>query len=341
MAEALAVRPQAPPLRLGLHLSLLALTIVSTTIAGAMMAYRPGLGDTELLSAGASFAAALLAILLSHEMGHYVFARIHRVDTTLPYVIPAPPFLPGLGMVSFGTLGAVIRMRSPIPTRDALVDIGAAGPIVGALVAIPLLFLGLGWSTVIASATADHSFWFGHETGLSLLLTLVRAAAHQLGITLPPVLAHAVAPPPTSHVLSLGDNLLMRLAQWIVFGVLPPGQDVVVHPVAMAAWFGLLVTSLNLFPLGQLDGGHVSYAVLGPKGHRLLGRAVSYGLLLMAFFSSLSWLLWWFVSSRFIGLGHPPVQNDRRPLGPLRLTICVLSLLLFIATLIPVPMDQI
>jgi membrane-associated protease RseP (regulator of RpoE activity) len=126
----------------------------------------------------------------------------------------------------------------------------------------------------------------------------------------------------------------------MVFGVLPPGQDVVVHPVALAAWFGLLVTSLNLFPIGQLDGGHVSYALLGPKWHRILGRAVGIGLLLMGLLSSFSWLVWWLVSTRFIGFGHPPVENSSRPLGALRLTICALSLLLFIATLIPVPMDQ-
>jgi len=320
MAEAVAVRPQAPPLRLGLHLSLLGLTIVTTTLAG-----------------GPAFAAALLAILLSHEMGHYVFARIHRVDTTLPFVIPAPPFL-GL----LGTFGAVIRMRSPIPTRDALVDIGAAGPIVGALVAIPLLFLGLGWSTVLTTPTADHSFWFGHETGFSLLLTFANDVAHRFGSTLPSALARFLPPSLSAgSVTFLGDDLLMRLAQRLVFGVLPPGQDVLVHPVAKAAWFGLLITSLNLFPLGQLDGGHVSFAVLGPKWHRIVGRAVGYALLLMGLFSSLSWMVWWLVTTRFIGFGHPPVENAGRPIGPLRLTICVLSLLLFIATLIPVPMDSI
>jgi membrane-associated protease RseP (regulator of RpoE activity) len=318
VAEAVAVRPQAPPLRLRLHLLLLALTIITTTIAG-----------------GPAFAAALLAILLSHEMGHYVFARIHRVDTTLPFVIPAPP-LPGL---SFGTFGAVIRMRSPISTRDALVDIGAAGPIVGAIVAVPLLFLGLSWSTVTASPTADHSFWVGHETGLSLALELLRDLAQRFRFALPAAIAHA---PPLSvvHVTALGDNLLMRFAQRLVFGALPPGQDVVVHPVALAAWFGLLVTSLNLFPIGQLDGGHVSFAVLGPKWHRRVGRLTGYALLLLGFFSSLSWLVWWLITTRFIGFSHPAIENPRRPLGALRVVVCVVSLLLFIATLIPVPMDQ-
>ena len=138
MAQAIAT-VAAPPLRLGLHLALLFLTLLTTTLAGIFVAYRPGLGDLELVRAGAGFAFTLLAILLAHEMGHYLFARVHHVDTSLPYVIPAPPILPGLGLVSFGTLGAVIRMRSPIATRDALVDVGASGPICGAIVALPLL----------------------------------------------------------------------------------------------------------------------------------------------------------------------------------------------------------
>jgi membrane-associated protease RseP (regulator of RpoE activity) len=302
MAEAVLARPVAPPLRLGVHLLLLVATIVTTT-----------------LYAGGWFSFALLAILLSHEMGHYVFARIHRVDTSLPYVIP---MLPGY---TFGTLGAVIRLRSPIPTRDALVDIGAAGPIVGALVALPLLFLGLHWSTVAPSPSADQSFWVGHHNGI----TLVRSLLGQ-------------GPPPIelgNGPMNLGDNLLMRLAQRLVFGKLPAGQDVMVHPMAMAAWFGLLVTSLNLFPLGQLDGGHVSYAVFGPRGHRIIGQLVSYGLLLLGVFSSTSWFFWWGLTL-VLGRRHPPLENPGQPLGPLRLAICVLSLLLFVATFIPVPIDQ-
>jgi membrane-associated protease RseP (regulator of RpoE activity) len=285
--------------RLGFHLMLLLATILTTT-----------------LSVNFEFAAALLAILLAHETGHYVFARIHRVETSLPYVIPAPPGL------TFGTFGAFIRMRSPIATRDALVDIGASGPIAGALVALPLLFLGLRWSHLAPSPAATGSFWFGRNSGLNLLLEL----SHK-------------AEPQARHLTSLGDNLLMRIAERLVLGPIPQGQDVWVHPVAMAAWFGLLVTSLNLFPIGQLDGGHVSFALLGPR-HRVLGRTVGYGLLLLMFVSSLSWGVWWLLTTRLLGFEHPPVRNPESQLSPLRIAVCVASLALFLLTFMPVPMDQ-
>ena len=148
------------------------------------------------------------------------------------------------------------------------------------------------------------------------------------------------APAPAGHNISFGDNLLMRSVERLMFGPLPPGYDIQIHPVAMAAWFGLLVTSLNLFPIGQLDGGHVTFAALGPRAHRLLGRAVGYGLLLLAVFSSFSWLVWWLVATRFIGFNHPAITESQARLGPLRVTLCLLSLALFALTFIPVPMDQ-
>jgi membrane-associated protease RseP (regulator of RpoE activity) len=246
-----------------------------------------------------------------------VFARIHRVDTSLPYLLPAPPGL------TFGTFGAFIRMRSPIATRDALVDIGASGPIVGALVALPLLVVGLRWSRLAPSPTAEASFWFGHNSGWNLLLALT----------------HRGPPLQAGHLTSLGDNLLMRLAERLVIGPIPAGQDVVVHPVALAAWFGLLVTSLNLFPIGQLDGGHVTFALLGAR-HRALGRLVGWALLLLAFLSSMSWAFWWLLTTRFLGFEHPPVRDPETRLGPLRIAVCVASLVLFILTFMPVPMDQ-
>jgi membrane-associated protease RseP (regulator of RpoE activity) len=311
-------------MRLGLHLALLGLTFFTTSWAGIDFARKPGMGGIELVLGGCSFAGALLGILLTHEMGHYIFARIHRVETSLPFVLPIPPWLPGVGHVSFGTLGAVIRMRSPIATRDALVDIGAAGPIAGAIVALPLLVLGLSWSHYAPSASAGMSFWIGNS---SLAAQLAQWWQSFHGVHLP-----------AAREMGFGDNLLMRLCERWVLGPVPAGQDVIVHPVAMAAWFGLLVTSLNLFPIGQLDGGHVTYALFG-KYHRVIGRLVGFGLLLLGVFSCISWLIWWLVTTRLIGYDHPPVQEQSGPMSPLRLAVCAASLLLFILTFIPVPVS--
>jgi membrane-associated protease RseP (regulator of RpoE activity) len=126
----------------------------------------------------------------------------------------------------------------------------------------------------------------------------------------------------------------------LVLGPLPPGYDVQVHPVAEAAWFGLLVTSFNLFPIGQLDGGHVAYAVFGERGHRWIGQAASWVLLLLAVFSSFGWMLWWFVTRWVIGFTHPPVRNETVKLGALRMAIAVLSLLLLVLTFVPTLIDQ-
>jgi membrane-associated protease RseP (regulator of RpoE activity) len=296
--------------RLALHISLLLITLWTTGVSRTVpFGWIPS-------PEGWQFAFALLAILLAHEMGHYVFSRIHRVDTSLPYFLPGPPGF------TFGTFGAFIRMRSPIETRDALVDIGASGPIAGALVALPLLVVGLRRSRLVPAPPVE-SFWFGHNSGLNLLRSIL----------------HGTPSLPEATHVSLGDNLLMRIAERLVLGPIPQGQDVYVHSIALAAWFGLLVTSLNLFPIGQLDGGHVTFALLGPR-HRLLGRIVGWALLLLAFLSSMSWAVWWLLTTRILGLGHPPVRDPEGRLGPLRIAVCVASLLLFVLTFMPVPMDQ-
>ncbi len=316
----------ATPTRLGLHLALLAVTLVTTSSAGLGVAWHPGIGRAEWLAGGLGFAGTLLGILLTHEMGHYVFARIHRVDPSLPYVIPAPGWIPGLGTVMFGTFGAVIRMRSPIATRDALVDIGAAGPIAGAIVALPLLVLGTSLSHFAPSETAAASAWQGHN---SLVAILERVWA-----------THHGAAEPLGVTMSFGDSLLTKAAARWVLGPTPPGQDVFIHPIAVAAWFGLLVTCLNLFPIGQLDGGHVTYALFG-RHHRALGRAVGVTLLLLGIFTCVSWLVWWFVATRFVGYDHPEVRDPGGPLSPLRLAVCAVALLLFVVTFVPVPMDMV
>ena len=297
---------------------LLFLATVATTLwMGYQYAPPPALAPTlgNVVRGGFPFAGSLVAILFTHEMGHYLLARRYGVRATLPYFIPVP--------FGAGTLGAVIRMRSPIPSRRATLDIGAAGPLAGLAIAIPLLFLGLSLSEVKEVGAAAAS---GGST-LQSPWTMVRA-----------LLAHEPLQAAPGDAAIFGDSALTWLAGRLVFGALPPGHDVLLHPIALAAWLGLLVTTLNLVPLGQLDGGHVAYALLGRRHARTVGRLVSAALLGAGLFWTWSWLLWWALSRFVIGLGHPPAL-DEEPLGPGRRAIAWLSLALFVATFVPVPVS--
>ncbi|GEJ57654.1 site-2 protease family protein [Anaeromyxobacter diazotrophicus] len=307
-----------------LNLALFAATVVTTLLAGAQWtALRlPEAGGGWLATAAAQaaavavaglpFAAALIGILFCHEMGHYLLARAWRVDSTLPFFIPVP-----VGPV--GTFGAVIRIRSALPSRTATLDIGAAGPLAGFAVALPLLFWGLAHSVVqpVGDVVLE-----GQRMGLVQLL-----AGYLKGEALL-----------TSGVQHYGDSFITWGVQRLVWGKLPPGHDVFLHPVAFAAWIGLFITTLNLIPLGQLDGGHVTYALLGRRGARRFSRAVSFGLLLAGLLVSWNWFLWWGVTRFFVGYDHPPALVEE-PLTPGRKLVAVASILLFLGTFIPVPVS--
>jgi membrane-associated protease RseP (regulator of RpoE activity) len=284
-------------------------TVATTVFCGAGFAGFAGEGVGGLVLAGLSYATAILAILLAHEMGHYLQARAWHVDSTLPYFLPVP--------ASFGTLGALIRLRSPIPSRDAVLDIGAGGPIAGVLVAVPLYAWGLAHSEVRAvgemAATNTGSAW-------SIAWALLHGEALTWG----------------GEAMVFGDSLLTSGLQRLVVGPLAPGTDVFAHPVALAAWLGLFVTTLNLIPIGQLDGGHVTYAWLGERGALRLSRLVSLALLAAGIFVSLNWLVWWLLTRLVIGLRHPPALVDE-PITPGRRAVAVASIVLFVLTFVPVP----
>lgn len=292
---------------------LFAATVGTTVLSGAAFAGWAGGDAGSLVLSGLPYATAVLAILLAHEMGHWLLARAWGVDSTLPYFLPV--YVPG--SMNFGTLGALIRLRSAIPSRDAVLDIGAAGPISGALVAIPLYAWGLAHSEV--RAVGD-------------------LAASNTGSPFEMLRAWLAGQPLTwgGDALVFGDSLLTAGIQRLVVGPLPPGHDVVVHPVALAAWLGLFVTTLNLIPLGQLDGGHVTYAWLGERWALRLSRAVSWGLLAAGLLVSTNWLVWWILTRLVVGLRHPPAL-DERPVAPARRAVAVVSLLLFVLTFVPVP----
>lgn len=229
---------------IGRALIFFALTLVSCLFVGAQMwewVGASGQVNFNLLD-GAPFAASMLAILVAHEFGHYLTARRLGSSTSLPYFIPMP-FGP------FGTLGAFIRMAVPPRNRRHLLAVGAAGPLAGLAVALPLLWLGLSLSRV--------------------------------------------QPLPPAGYQMEGNSLLYAAVKYLMFGKFLPsgGEDVFIHPVAFAAWAGLLVTGLNLIPAGQLDGGHIVYALLGRQGARRVTWLVLAGLAGLSFFWP-GWLLW-------------------------------------------------
>lgn len=279
--------------------------------------------ETGSLAQGLSFALALLAILLAHEMGHYVVGRLHRVSISPPYFIPFP--------LGIGTLGAVIRIRSPFPTKDALVDIGAAGPIAGMLVAIPVLLWGMAHSRFMPASYEVGQHYPGQLSLIHLVQWLVRHAQRgDVKAALGASSQHAVQ--------YFGDSLLTLAAQRLTLGPTPPGMDVNIHPVALAGWFGLLVTWLNLLPIGQLDGGHVMYALFG-RHARWVGHAMHLLMLGLVVFASVMVLPWLLLTRYLVGTGHPPLTRPEVPMSRARYIVSAISILLLVLTFIPVPIE--
>jgi membrane-associated protease RseP (regulator of RpoE activity) len=305
-----------------IHVVLFLATVATTLLSGSeLAAVQTGVslgaplsegirGVLAIARAGLPFASALVGILFTHEMGHYVLARRHRVDASLPFFIPAP----GVGV---GTLGAVIRIRSLMPSRKAVLDIGVAGPIAGFIVAVPLLLWGYAHSPVA-----------GFQPPAAPIPSGVNYVRHWLGLI----------PSPTDGLsVIFGRSFVTMAALKLAHPSLPAGVEVTEHPVAIAAWFGMLVTSLNLIPIGQLDGGHVVYALVGGERARRLSRAFSWGLLVLGITVAWSWLVWWVITRFVVGNRHPPAL-DEAPLDPGRRFVAVLGLLLFAATFMPIPL---
>jgi membrane-associated protease RseP (regulator of RpoE activity) len=305
------IKPALAPVKWRVPALLFIATVASILYTAAFMGHP---GEPVRLVHGVAYTVSLLAILLTHEFAHYTFARLHRVNASLPHFIPMPLLTP------FGTMGAVIFMRDRIKSKNALLDIGASGPIAGIVVAIPVLLYGLAHSEI--------------------------------------------KPPADTGTAQEGQSLFYWLLKSIAIGPIPEGWDVELSPIAFAGWTGLFITMLNLLPVGQLDGGHVAYALFGPRQNRL-SKIMRYSLLTlvpinalwrlwpalhtglddklisMAVTASTPWLGWFVVLTlldRMSGGGHPPTEPGE--LSPLRRVVAIGTLMLFVLLFMPTPWMQ-
>ena len=292
-AEVTFTRTTVGARRLALHAFLLIATLFTTTIVGVVLAQSFQAGRPvsleqyidvfskisarpALLLDGLPFSLTLITILLAHEMGHYLACRYYGIDATLPFFLPFPTLI--------GTLGAFIRIRSPIYTRRALFDVGIAGPIAGFVLLLPALAIGLAQSKIIPGIADQGDVVFGVPA-------------------------------------------IQRAMEWLIF----PGarsSDIYLHPVARAAWVGILATALNLLPIGQLDGGHILYSFVGQR-HKLLSRLFIVCLVPMGIFYWRGWLIW--AALLVFGLRHP-VICDVSGLGVNRAKLGLAALVIFLLT---------
>lgn len=295
---AAGVRRDRP--RWWLHFLLLAATFLTTSVMGAAFArdfqigapfdfarglrvYAEMVRDPGVLLIGLPFSLTLLAILLAHELGHYLACRYYRVDATPPFFIPFP--------VPIGTFGAFIRIRQPLYSKRCLFDVAVAGPLAGFFVLLPAFAVGIAYSKVMPGIADQGELVFGVP-------------------------------------------LIQRLLEMAIFPG-TPSSDIYLHPMARAAWVGVLATALNLLPIGQLDGGHIVYSFVGERA-RLLSRVLVGVLIVIAPLTSWNWLIWAAFLLLF-GMRHPVIYDSSR-LGALRANLGWLALIIFLLcfTLTPI-----
>jgi membrane-associated protease RseP (regulator of RpoE activity) len=322
-------------LKPSLHIVLFLLTLFSTAVAGVFWLFKDPF-DLRNLYLGLPYAASILFILACHEFGHYFASRYHRVDATLPYFIPFPP-TPDLFnlFLNFGTFGAVIKTKSVVPSKKAMFDIGAAGPIAGFIASLIVLIYGfthLPAKDFILAIHPDYNF-------------IINSSMSAKGLP-----------------LSFGDTFLFTILQNIFtdpkIQFVPPMSEIYHYPFLCAGWFGLFVTALNLIPMGQFDGGHIIYAMFGGFHKKIArvsfilllvisGPAISDVLLRMLYevffksdpgqiipfaqYSWIGWFVWALISLYVVKLHHPPVENEE-PLDTKRTVIGWVCVLIFVVS---------
>ncbi len=321
--EFIAARPHVNPTtdEWVKHLLLFLATFVSTTFAGVMIVSEANVPEPKatgffgylvsipgyyfltvvdlvtqafthpaLLISGLTFSTALLTILTAHEMGHYLACRYYGVKATLPFFIPAPP------LFLAGTFGAFIKMKSPLPSRRALFDVGLAGPLAGFAALLPFAFAGLYFQSNQPAPTGGGGIVFNDPLLFQLIAKLIRIDLN---------------------------------------------ADSLPHPFWMAAWIGLLVTSLNLMPVGQLDGGHGTFSLFGQRAHKIIGKiafvaVATTSILGFVWYGSPSGFLYTVLLGVMLRVHHPAPERTE-PLGVGRLLIAVITLLVFLLSFVPFP----
>jgi len=302
-----------------LNILLFILTFISTTLAGVywlnLDPYR-----LEYFPLGLTYAFLILLVITTHEFGHYFAAKYHNVPVTLPYYIP----FPFIFLNPFGTMGAVIRMKARNYSRKALFDIGAAGPIAGWVTTLIILLIGF-----LTLPSINYMYEIHPE---------YRATGIPVG------------------GFSFGYNIIFWSFEKIFASspdvFMPPMNEFYHYPFLCVGWFGLLITSLNMMPVGQLDGGHISYAMFGDK-HKFIAYATFALLLFFGLagllplmeininWGSINWLVWALLILFVIKIKHPPVFPEYdQPLSSGRMMVGWFTFFIFIVSFCPVPVYE-
>jgi membrane-associated protease RseP (regulator of RpoE activity) len=303
-----------------LHIGLFLITFFTTTIAGAQ--WITGTGgpyEIEFLLEGLPYSLSILFIITCHEFGHYFAALYHKVKATFPYYIPFPP-IPFF--INFGTMGAVIRTKSPVPTKKAMFDIGVAGPLAGFAACLIILIYGFLNVPGVDYILNIHPDYFAPETNDRTLY------------------------------LAFGDTILFSFFRWIFIEpgqFFPPMSEIYHYPYLCVGWFGLFITAMNMIPIGQLDGGHIGYTMFGKETHFKVAVICFSILFVMGFVSIIEmafklntqigwfgWFVWALILYFIIKLEHPPIHDDSR-LDNKRMLIGYLSFLILVISFSPNP----
>jgi membrane-associated protease RseP (regulator of RpoE activity) len=303
-----------------LHIGLFTVTVITTIIAGAFWTTgRSGPYEISFLANGLIYSAAIIFVISCHEFGHYFAARYHSVDATLPFYIPFPPIPIFL---NFGTMGAVIKTRSPIYTKKAMFDIGVAGPLAGFVACLIVLVIGFLTLPPVDYLLAIHPDYFSPNYGKGGLEII------------------------------FGDTLLFSFMKMIFVHhgqFMPPMSEVYHYPLLCVGWFGLFITAMNMIPVGQLDGGHIGYTMFGEKKHYIIAVISLVILFIIGTiglldnfldwnlgFGWVGWLLWSIILLFVIKPKHPPIPDDSE-LDTTRKVLGIISFIILVISFSPTP----